>query len=404
MTDPASGLSHAGQQAAQVAPMLLTVGAIFLTGLMADLVGRRTPLPRVTLLLLAGILFGPSVLDLLPPFTERWFPVLTNIALAMIGFLIGEQLTPRSLRRLGRQVLMLSASKVMLASLCVFAGLLLAGVDLTAALLLAGIAPATAPAATFDVVHESGADGDFTEILLGIVAIDDAWGIMLFTVLLAVAQALAGNGGGLGDLLSALWELLGAVGLGALLALPMAWLTGRIQRGEPTQAEALGFVMLCSGIALWLEVSYLLACVTLGAVVASLAQHHSRPFRAIEGIEWPYLILFFLLAGATLHLDALAAVGVVGAVYVLGRAVGLYLGAQLGGRLAGSPPRVYQWIGLAVLPQAGIALGLALVAAQAFPGLENLILPTVFGSTVVFELIGPIGTRFALRRAGEAAA
>lgn len=394
-------MEHAGQSAAAVAPMLLTVGAIFLAGLLADLLGRHTPLPRVTLLLLAGVLVGPSVLNLLPPFTERWFPVLTNIALAMVGFLIGGQLTPKTLRRLGRRVLVLSASKVLLASLFVGVGLLLAGAGLQAALLLAGIAPATAPAATFDVVHEYGAQGEFTQTLLGLVAIDDAWGIMLFTVLLSIAQALAGEGGEAGELLGALWELAGAIGLGALLGLPMAWLTGRVSKGEPTQAEALGFVMLCSGIALWLEVSYLLACVTLGAVVASRAKHHSRPFRAIEGIEWPYLILFFLLAGAALQLSSLLAVGLFGALYILLRSAGLYIGAELGGRLGGAPPRIYHWIGFAVLPQAGIALGLALVAAQSFPELEALILPTVFGSTVVFELLGPVATRFALRRAGE---
>lgn len=392
---------QSSQHAAAVAPILLTVGAIFLAGLLADLIGRHTPLPRVTLLLIAGVLVGPSLLDLLPPFTERWFPILTNIALAMIGFLIGGQLTPDALRRLGRRVLVLSASKVILASLCVLAGLLLAGAGLQVALLLAGIAPATAPAATFDVVHESGAQGEFTQTLLGLVAIDDAWGIMIFTVLLSVAQALEGQGGEIRELLGALWELVGAIGLGALLALPMAWLTGRIRPGEPTQAEALGFVMLCSGIALWLDLSYLLACVTLGAVVAGLAKHHSRPLRAIEGIEWPYLILFFLLAGATLQLDALASVGLIGAVFILGRAVGLYLGALVGGRLGGAPPRIYKWIGFAVLPQAGVALGLALVAAQHFPELENLILPTVFGSTVLFELMGPLATRFALRHAGD---
>ena len=394
-------MEHGAQNAAQVAPMLITIGAIFIAGLLADLLGRHTPLPRVTLLLLAGVLVGPSVMDLLPPFTERWFPVLTNIALAMIGFLIGGQLTPDALHKLGRRVLVLSASKVLLASLFVGIGLLLAGAGLQAALLLAGIAPATAPAATYDVVHESGAEGEFTQTLLGLVAIDDAWGIMLFTVLFSVAQALAGDGGEAGELLGAVWELSGAIALGAVLGLPMAWLTGRVREGEPTQAEALGFVMLCSGIALWLEVSYLLACVTLGAVVASRAKHHSRPFRAIEGIEWPYLILFFLLAGAALELGSLQAVGLIGAVYILLRSAGLYAGAQLGGRLGGAPPRIYHWIGFAVLPQAGIALGLALVAAQSFPELESLILPTVFGSTVIFELLGPVATRFALRRAGE---
>jgi Kef-type K+ transport system membrane component KefB len=386
---------------AQAVQLLLTVGGIFLIGLFADLLGRHTPLPRVTLLLLAGILIGPEVLDLLPAFTDQWFPLLTNLALAMIGFLIGQKITPDALRRLGRQVLILSTSKVVLAAAAVFGGMLLFGVPLAAALLLAGIAPATAPAATFDVVHELEAEGEFTDTLLGIVAVDDAWGIILFSLLLSVAEALMGQGGAAGVLLSAAWEVLGALALGALLALPMAWLTGRIERGEPTQAEALGFVLLCAGLALWAEVSYILACMSLGAVVSSIAAHHRRPFTAIEGIEWPYLILFFLFAGASLHLDALAAVGLLGLAYIMLRAAGLYAGAQLGGRLGGTPPRIYNWMGIAVLPQAGVALGLALVAAQSFPELENIIMPTVLGSTVVFELIGPVAARLALRRAGE---
>ena len=272
-------------------PILLTIGGIFLIGLFADLLGRRTPLPRVTLLLLAGLLVGPELLDLLPAFTEQWFPILTNQALAMIGFLIGQTIRPENLRRLGRRVLILSTSKVVLASACVFGGLLLLGVPLEAALLLAGIAPATAPAATFDVVHEIEAEGEFTDTLLGIVAIDDGWGIILFSLLLSIAERLTGDSGSLAVLRSASWEL-----FGALLAAPMAYLSGRITRGEPTQAEALGFVLLCAGLALWAEVSYILACMTLGACVSSFAAHHRRPFQAIEGIEWPYLILFFLLA------------------------------------------------------------------------------------------------------------
>jgi Kef-type K+ transport system membrane component KefB len=383
-------------------PILLTIGGIFLIGLFADFLGQRTLLPRVTLLLLAGILVGPEVLNLLPDFTEQWSPVVTNLALAMIGFLIGQRIRPETLRRLGRRVLILATSKVILAALLVFVGLVILGVQLEAALLLAGIAPATAPAATFDVVHEIQAEGEFTDTLLGIVAIDDAGGVIVFSVLLSIAEGIAGTSGAAGVLLSALWELFGALALGSVLAVPMAYLTGRITRGEPTQAEALGFVLLCAGLALWAEVSYILACMTLGALVSSFAAHHNRPFQAIEGIEWPYLILFFLLAGASLRLDALASVGLIGAVYILMRSGGLYLGAQIGGRISKAPPRIYNWIGVAVLPQAGVALGLALAGAQAFPALKDLILPTVLGTTVVFELIGPIAARLALRQAGEA--
>ncbi len=119
-------------------PILLTIGGIFLIGLFADLLGRRTPLPRVTLLLLAGLLVGPEVLDLLPAFTEQWFPILTNLALAMIGFLIGQTIRPESLRRLGRRVLILSTSKVFLTATLVLGGLLPLGVQLEAALRRAG--------------------------------------------------------------------------------------------------------------------------------------------------------------------------------------------------------------------------------------------------------------------------
>lgn len=389
-------------QAQQAATILITVGAIFLVGLMADVLGRVTRVPRVTLLLIAGILFGPSVLHLLPTFTEHWFPLLTDLALGMIGFLIGAKLTPESLQRLGRRVLVLSLGEVAMAGLFVFAGLMLAGMPLPVALLLAGIAPASAPAATFDVIHETNAKGELTDTLLGIVAVDDAWGIIVFSLLLSVAQGLSGSGGAGGVLLSAAWELFGAIALGLLLALPMAYLTGRVEKGEPTQAEALGFVLLCSGVAFWAEASHILACMTLGAGVASLAKHHRRPFQAIEGIEWPYLILFFLLAGASLKLDALASVGLVGLVYIALRAAGLYLGPLVVGPLSGAPSFVTRRIGLALLPQAGVALGLALVASSAFPEHQDVLLPIVLGSTVVFALIGPIGVRWAITSASEA--
>ena len=173
-----------------------------------------------------------------------------------------------------------------------------------------------------DTVLESGRGSPFSEKLLAIVAIDDAWGLLLFSLLLAIAQAVSGQGGGLQVLTSGVWEIVGALLLGAGLGVPMAYVTGRIRPGEPSQAEALGVVLLCAGLAVWLDVSSILAAMALGAVVANLARHHDRPFHAIMGIEWPFLILFFLLAGASLHLGALAEVGVLGLVYIAMRSVG----------------------------------------------------------------------------------
>lgn len=384
-----------------IAEILITFGGLFLIGLLADLIGRRTFLPRVTLLLLAGFLTGPSVLDWLPPFTEQWFPVLTGVALTMIGFLLGQKLTLSTLRELGRPVLSMSIGEVLMTALLVFSVLTLFGVSLEIALILAAIAPATAPAATVDVVHELKAKGKFTDTLLDIVAIDDAWGLLVFSLLLAVAQILLGRGEPGNLIAEGAWQLGGAILLGIVLGMPMAYLTGRIRPGEPTQAEALGLVLLCAGLAMWSEVSHILAAMVLGAVVANCAKHHDRPFHAIEGIEWPFLILFFLLAGAALHMEALLQVGVLGAGYICLRVTGRLIGTRLGGWLSSSDPEIRRWIGLALLPQAGLAIGMALLASQHFPQYRDIILPVILGSTVIFELLGPVFTKWVLLKTGD---
>jgi Kef-type K+ transport system membrane component KefB len=385
-----------------IAIALITLGGVMMLGLVTDLLGRHTPLPRVTLLLMFGFAIGPSGMAVLPEIAPELFYLLSSIALVMIGFLIGGTLTRASLKRHGRRVLTVSTAMVVTTVVVVAVGLIGLGVPIEVALLLAGIAPATAPAATTDVVHEIGAKGPFSETLIGIVAVDDAWGLIAFTMMLAAIHILDGNMGMTAVILDGLWELGGALILGTLLGIPMAYLSGRISAGEPLQAEALGMVFLCGGLALLLEVSFILAAMVMGAVVTNLARHHRRPFHAIEGIEWPFLVLFFVLAGASLKVDALWLAGWGLFAYVILRVLGRLLGAWLGGALCRDDPAQRWWMGLAMLPQAGVALGMALVAAQRLPTLGEIIIPVVVGATVIFELIGPVLTRLALRRVGEA--
>ena len=384
-----------------IAIALITLGSLMMLGLVTDLLGRRTPLPRVTLLLVFGFIVGPSGMALLPDIEPQLFFLLSSIALTMIGFLIGGTLTRSSLKLHGRRVLTVSATMVIVTAAIVGLGLVLLGMPVEVALLLAGIAAATAPAATADVVHESGADGPFSQTLIGIVAVDDAWGLMAFTLMLATVHFISGDGGMVAVMLGSLWELGGALILGTVLGIPMAYLSGRISAGEPLQAEALGMVFLCGGLALWLEFSFILAAMVMGAVVTNLARHHKRPFHAIEGIEWPFLVLFFVLAGAALEIDKLWLAGSGLLAYVCLRVLGRLLGAWLGGVLCGDEPAQRLWMGLAMLPQAGVALGMALVAMQRLPTLGEIIVPVVVGATVIFEVIGPVFTRLALRRAGE---
>jgi Kef-type K+ transport system membrane component KefB len=381
--------------------VIVTLGALLLLGLVGDLLSRKLPLPRVTLLVLFGIACGPSGLALLPVNAETMYPLISNIALLMVGFLLGGKLSKEMLRTCGRHVLAISALEVLGVSAFVLGGLLLLGVDPVVAMLLAGIAPASAPAAVQNVTEELRAKGRFTDTLLGIVAIDDAWGLIVFSVLLAAAQVVAGNGGSVDALAHGARDLGGALMLGVLVGVPAAYMTGRLRPGEPMQAEALGVVFFAGGLALWLEVSFLLTAMIVGAIIVNLASHHDRPFREIEGVEWPFMVLFFVLAGASLDMTQLAEIGLVGAAFVLLRAAGLVAGAFLGGQISGAPAQLRRWMGVAILPQAGVALGMALVAGNAFPALRDTVLPLVIASTVVFELTGPALTRLALIRAGE---
>lgn len=386
----------------ELTEMILLLGFVLLVGLAAEVMGRRTPLPRVTLLIIAGVAFGPSLLGWVVPAGTQWFTVVSQVALTMVGFLLGGHLNRRNLRRHGADVLALSFAVVTVTAVLVFAAAWLLSGDLGLSLLLGALATATAPAATADVVRESGAEGPFTETLLGVVAVDDIWGVLMFSLLLAAVAVLDG-GDGMTALALGAWEIGGALGLGVVLGVPAAFATGRVASGDPTLAEALGLVFLCLGAARWLEVSFLLSAVVMGAVVANLAHHHNRPFHAIENIQWPFMLVFFLLAGAALELEALPAVGWLGAGYVIARIVGRLLGASAGARWRDMREGTGLWMGVALLPQAGIAVGMALVAAQRFPERAEVLLSVVLASTVVFEIVGPPMTRLALRRTKESA-
>ena len=380
--------------------VLITLGGLFLIGLATDALGRRTRLPRVTLLIVFGVLIGPAGLDILPHQAKDWYEFLASAALTMVAFLLGGALSLAKLKKYGKQILITSFAVVTVSVFVVGGGLLALAVSAPVALVLAAIATATAPAATHDVVKQVKSKKEFKDRLLGIVAIDDAWGLIIFSLLLIAAKALSGDI--FSDVLrQGLWELGGAAIIGLGLGVPAAYLTGRLRPGEPMQGEALGLVFLCAGLAIWLEVSFLLAGMIAGATVVNLAKHHQRPFHEIEHIEWPFMLLFFVLAGASFETDHLTELGVIGVAYIGLRALSRVVGGWLGGTLAGLPEIERRWIGFALMPQAGVALGMALVAGHHFPDQRDTILGVTIASTIVFEIFGPIMTQVALQRVNE---
>jgi Kef-type K+ transport system membrane component KefB len=381
---------------------LLTVGGLLLLGLAASTVGKRSFLPRVTLLLIVGIIIGEDMLDIVPPVFSQRFEIIANMALLMVGFLLGGKLNIAFLKCSAGKVLWISLGAALLTVVTVSLGLIWAGTTKEIAILLGCIASATAPAAIFDVASETGEQSQFRDVLLSIVALDDAWALILFSVGMAIVASMNGLGEEVSSLLVATKEIGGAVILGVVIGLPAAYLTGRIKPGEPVLTEALGIVFVCGGLAIWLDVSFLIAAMVMGAVITNFARHHEYPFHAIEGIEWPFMVVFFVLAGASLDVDAVREISLIGLVYILCRAIGKILGARIGGQLGKANKATKTWMGVALLPQAGVAIGMALVASNHFPEYRQILLSVVISSTVFFEIVGPVFTRLALNRSYEA--
>ena len=382
---------------------LLSLGLLFLLGLAADALGHRTRLPRVTLLLGCGLLFGKAGLDLVPPMLTHFYPVVSIIALSMVAFLLGGELSLKTLHAHGKAILLISLSIVLVTLPLVTVGLWLTGVPIVAALALGALATATDPAATYDVIHQTGAKSRFSHTLKGIVAIDDAWGLLVFSIVIVVARALDGSGLSFGIFRHSIIEVLGSLLLGAAVGLPGAVLTGRLSKGEPLRVEALGLVFLTAGLSIWLELSYLLAGMTAGTLIVNLARHHTRAFHEIESIEWPFMIVFFILAGATLEAEALWMVGPAGLAYAVFRTAGRVLGGWIGGALARAPREERKWYGPALLPQAGVAIGMALIASEILPDHRSLIMAMAIGTTIAFELIGPVAAVLTLNRVARKA-
>lgn len=378
-------------------PFFLTVGLFLLAGLAADELGRRTRLPRVTFLMLCGLLVGASGLDIVPPEVEALFDFFTVAALTMVAFLLGATLTRDTLAAHGAAILWISASIVVATIGLVALGLIALGMAPGPALALGAIAAATDPAATSDALKQAGARGRFADTLRGIVAIDDAWGLIAFSLVMVVAQGLNGVASD-AALRDGLWEVFGALGLAVLIGGPAAYLTGRVRPGEPIAAEAIGIVFLIAGLAMWLEVSFLIVGMAVGTIIANFARHHTRAFHEVDRIQWPFMILFFILAGASFEIAGVLALGAVGLAFLVLRVLSRMAGGWIGARLAHAPRHEARWYGLALLPQAGVAIGMALVAAEAMPAQAEMILTLTIGSTIIFEVFGPVITILAARR------
>ncbi len=385
---------------------ILGLGFILLVGLFSARLISRIRFPAVTAYLIIGILIGSSLLKLVPVEILNASGLISNIVLGIIAFSIGQNFSRDNFRKIGKSVIWISVLEACGAWLLVtLAFLLILRQPFYIALLFGALSSATAPAATVMVIREYRAKGSFTDTLLGVVAIDDAWCLIIFAISLAISQAIHSHMVATFFLikvfLSSILSIFGAFILGSIIAIILSYFSRFIR----TQAEllifTLGFILLSVGIAIWLHLSVLLANMFLGAILVNINRSSFNPFDVLKTVDSPLFLLFFVLAGANLEIGLLPQLGLIGSVYLAFRLIGKVTGARLGAHISNASNSVRKYLGLGLVPQAGVALGCALVAKSDFPNIGSMIFTTIVATTVVYELIGPLCTKYALQKAGE---
>ncbi|MGM0631802.1 MAG: cation:proton antiporter [Pseudomonadota bacterium] len=376
--------------------VLVFLGVILACSILADIVANRTRIPRISLLVLLGV--GIAVVRQLwlsepPELLPQVRQPLIELALVMVAFLLGGEFTSERIRNLAGPATVFSLSVALVSALLVAVGLSVVGFPLVVSLALAAIAVATDPAGVVESIQGDAVHSESGRLLVAAVAVDDAWGVIFFGLSMALLGWTTEVGGNGAEILSTVWELGGAVVLGVAVGFPGAWLTGRLEPGEPTRAEAFALILLLAGLSSLLGVSELLASMVAGVIIVNRAEHHQRSFSEIERIKWPFLVFFFVLSGASLDLTALSSGLLLVSLYIGLRLSGRYLGGLLGARLIRSQRSVRGGLGLAMTPQAGVAIGMALLASERFPDHGTALMTVVVTSTVIFELIGPLLVR-----------
>ncbi|MDD5259495.1 MAG: cation:proton antiporter [bacterium] len=394
--------------------ILFFLGAFLLAGSISGRFFQKQRIPQVVGYITIGILIGQSGLRLVDSRMIETLQPFSYFALGLIGFVIGGELKIEVFKKYGRQFIYILLFEGITASILVFllvgiTGTLLIGpgkLPWALGLLLGAIASATAPAATTDVLREYKTKGPLTTTIMGIVALDDGLALLLFAIASSIASRMLGssNGNLLATLTQPLHEITLSIIIGAAAGWGLYYILKRTIEKEKILAFTIATVLLVLGISLTLRADMLLAAMTLGAVIANTTSRRSKEvFHLIGGFSNPLYVLFFVMVGAkldithmTLTLSALAIA------YLIGRTAGKMFGAAWGARLAKAPIAVQKYLPLCLFDQAGVAIGLSILAAQYFPGeIGNGIVIIVTVITFVVQIIGPPYIKKAITKAGE---
>ena len=406
------------------ASILFSLSISLLAGLLLSRLAKKVQLPAVSAYLIAGVLIGPFMLGALGipgiGITENQiegFGIISDLALGFIAFSMGNEFRLAQLKKIGKQATIIGVFQALFTTVVV--DVVLIGLhfiipdklSLPSAIVLASVATATAPAATLMVVKQYKAKGPVTDVLLPVVALDDAVGLVVFAISFGVAKSIAtGAVGVLSVILEPLLEILLSLALGFVMGLLFTLCERYFHSRSKRMAVTVTFVMMTVAISslqfqigsVHISFSSLLACMMLGTVFCNFCDVSEELMERADRWTTPVLILFFVISGAGLELSVFAdaTVVVIGIIYIIARSLGKYFGAGISARLTKSDPNIIKYLGITLLPQAGVALGMAIKAMELGPDGAIVRNITLF-AVMIYEIIGPFLTKIALTKAGD---
>lgn len=408
----------------QTTSIFLSLSIALLAGLLLSRLAKLVKLPAVTAYLISGVLIGPFVLGALNIpgigiISEQieGFGLISDLALGFIAFSMGNEFRLSQLKKIGKQATVIGVLQALITTIVVDVALIALHfampdtLSIPAAIVLASVATATAPAATLMVVKQYKAKGPVTDVLLPVVALDDAVGLVVFAISFGIARSMGTAGvSPLAIILEPLLEIVLSLLLGFVMGLLFTLCEKYFHSRSKRMAVSVTFVMLTVALSglkfeigdIHIAFSSLLACMMLGTVFCNICEVSEELMDRADRWTTPVLILFFVISGAELDLSVFTqwTVVVVGIVYIIARSLGKYYGANISARITKSDPNIIKYLGITLLPQAGVALGMAIKAIELGPDGAIVRNITLF-AVLIYEIVGPFLTKMALTKAGD---
>ena len=392
------------------ASLIISIAAMLFCGFLMTRLTKLIRLPNVTAYILTGILLGPYCFKVIPSTIINNLDFLSDIALAFIAFSTGEFFKFSTLRENGMKVVLITLAESLLATVFVFIlTYFVLEINLAFSVVLAALAAATAPASTMMTIRQTGAKGDFVNTLLQVVALDDIVGLVAYSAAISVATAsISKKAFSVMSIILPLLQNIFVIALGGLLG----WILYLILKNRSKDNKLIitvSYLFLLCGLSALVGISPLLGCMAMGTIYINLS-NDSKLFKAMNYFSPPILLLFFVRSGLNFKLDSLFTTSsfgahplvLIGVLYFIVRIIGKYLGAFAGCLVTGKSDKVRNYLGLALIPQAGVAIGLASIGARTLRGEMGQALETIIlASSVLYEMIGPACAKLSLYLSGS---